>query len=210
MKHFTIAVALIVLTMVSINHTTKVKPVPLAKSLDQLPQRIKTFSMVDSRRFDNEVMASLGVDHYIMRRYRDKSGYTLWLYIGYYRSQTTGAIIHSPKHCLPGSGWNTLSKTKVDISTAFKSRKPLRINRMILFKGGKKQLVHYWYQGRGRIVASEYRDRLLMIIDSLFRGRSDGALVRITGEADQLEDALQRQQVFIDGLLPILTEYFQP
>jgi hypothetical protein len=37
----------------------------------------------------------------------------------------------------------------------------------------------YWYQGRGRIEASEYRDKINTVWDSTLRRRSDGAMVRV-------------------------------
>ncbi|HEX5707971.1 MAG TPA: exosortase-associated EpsI family protein, partial [Pyrinomonadaceae bacterium] len=36
-----------------------------------------------------------------------------------------------------------------------------------------------WYQGRGRAVASEYTDKLYVVLDSLRRRRSDGSMVRL-------------------------------
>ena len=38
----------------------------------------------------------------------------------------------------------------------------------------------YWYQGRGRVVASEYWGKIYTVIDSVRRRRSDGAMVRVT------------------------------
>jgi hypothetical protein len=38
----------------------------------------------------------------------------------------------------------------------------------------------YWYQGRGRAVASEYWGKVYTVIDSVRLRRSDGALVSVT------------------------------
>jgi EpsI family protein len=38
----------------------------------------------------------------------------------------------------------------------------------------------YWYQGRGRNVASEYWGKIYTVLDSVRLRRSDGAMVRIT------------------------------
>ena len=37
----------------------------------------------------------------------------------------------------------------------------------------------YWYQGRGRFEASEYQDKINTVLDSIFRRRSDGAMIRV-------------------------------
>jgi len=52
----------------------------------------------------------------------------------------------------------------------------------------------YWYQGRGRAVASEYWGKVYTVIDSVKLRRSDGAMVRVTvpisgSEADALRSA---------------------
>lgn len=210
MKQFFLALALIILTTVYITVFNTAEPVPLVKPLASLPPTIGGFTMAGSQTFDAAMMKNLGVDHYIMRQYRDKQGYSLWLYIGYYESQTEGSLIHSPRHCLPGSGWNTLSSDRIEIPAPVQDGESVVVNEMILGKGMQKQLVHYWYQGRGRITANEYLDRFFMILDSLTRRRSDGALVRITSDADVLSDSLQKQQEFCHDLLAILNNYFCP
>ena len=45
--------------------------------------------------------------------------------------------------------------------------------------GLDKQLVFYWYQGRGRVIASEYSGKFWMVADAISRNRTDGALVRV-------------------------------
>ena len=40
-------------------------------------------------------------------------------------------------------------------------------------------MVFYWYQSRGRVIASEYRAKFWMVADAISRNRTDAALVRI-------------------------------
>jgi EpsI family protein len=56
---------------------------------------------------------------------------------------------------------------------------PVRVNRYLLVNKQQRALVYYWYQGRGRVEASEYRVKLQLLRDSALRGRSDEALVRV-------------------------------
>jgi EpsI family protein len=98
------------------------------------------------------------------------------LYVGYYESQTRGKTIHSPKNCLPGSGWEALTSRAVPIAVAGGS---LVVNRYLLQRGEDRALVLYWYQGRGRVEANEYRVKWDLLRDAALHRRSDEALVRI-------------------------------
>ncbi|RJQ23898.1 EpsI family protein [Candidatus Parcubacteria bacterium] len=207
MKHFLVATILLIAALIYVNFLSSVHAVPLLRPLDDFPKQLGEFTMVSEQSFSDSIMESLGVDHYIMREYRDAAGYPLWLYIGYYESQSEGEIIHSPKHCMPGSGWDTVETQKISLSEIGASDAPTVINRMVMQRGLEKQLAHYWYQSRGRVVADEYLDRGYMILDSLVRKRSDGALIRITGSGNDLLLDIKRQQIFVFNLLNVLNLY---
>ena len=53
------------------------------------------------------------------------------------------------------------------------------VNRYLIQKGKEQALVLYWYQGRGRVVANEYRVKWNLLQDAARPRRSDEALVRI-------------------------------
>jgi EpsI family protein len=201
MKRFLIAAILLIAAIIYVNFLSSVQAVPLLHSLDDFPKQLGQFTMVAEQNFSDSVMNSLGVDHYIMREYQDKAGYPLWLYIGYYESQTEGEIIHSPKHCMPGSGWNAIQTEKISVPAPGDKNSSYTINQMLLQKGIDKQLAHYWYHSRGRVVADEYWDRAYMILDSILKRRSDGALVRITGPGNNLSADIDNQKAFVTDLL---------
>ena len=204
MKNFIVAVLLLAGTIIYTNFLSTVQAVVPLRPLSSFPQEIGSFTAVQDQVFDDQVLAALGVDHYIMRRYQDKDGYPLWLYVGFYETQAEGEIIHSPKHCMPGSGWNSLETTGVAVDSPVG---PVTINRMYLQKGLNKQLAHYWYHGRGRVVADEYIDRGYMVLDSLLKRRSDEALVRITGPGDDFERDSAKQLSFAEDVLTVLDEF---
>ncbi len=176
-------------------------PTPLKKPLSFFPKTIDGFSFQRASRMPSEVEKILGVDDYLMWDYcRQKK--CLSLYIGFFEEQQEGAMIHSPKHCMPGGGWLPVEEKIITLQTPSGS---IKINRFVLQKGGEKLLVYYWYQGRGRIVADEYRDRLYLLLDRLLKKRSDGALIRlITSYQAGAEKLLQE---FTLALLPILNEF---
>ena len=101
-----------------------------------------------------------------------------WLsvYVGYYNQQRRGKTIHSPKNCLPGSGWEALASTTMEIES---SVGPVTVNRYLLQRDNDQAVVLYWYQGRGRIQANEYAVKLDLLRDAALQRRSDEALVRL-------------------------------
>ncbi len=131
----------------------------------------------DEIRFSADVENVLRTTDYTMREYALADGRIANLYVGYYGSQRTGATYHSPQNCLPGAGWVMSSPSYIDITTG--DGKTFKANRYLLENGPYREVMIYWYQGRGRIEASEYNDKLNTIRDSVQRRRSDGAIVRV-------------------------------
>ncbi len=128
-------------------------------------------------RFDAGVESVLKTTDYTMREYSLPDGRIANIYVGYYVSQRTGATYHSPQNCLPGAGWVMTDPQYIDITTP--DGRTFRANRYTLENGPYKEVMIYWYQGRGRTEASEYTDKLNTIWDSVTRRRTDGALIRV-------------------------------
>jgi EpsI family protein len=98
------------------------------------------------------------------------------LFVAAFRTLSTGAGPHSPKNCLPGSGWSSLLSDKPTLETP---SGPITVNRYVVGRGAERALVLYWYQSRGRVVASEYKGRFWSIADAIRLNRTDTALVRV-------------------------------
>src|SRR5690606_34724806 len=94
----------------------------------------------------------------------------------YYDSQMQGKTIHSPKNCLPGAGWDALGATTTQVATANGS---VTVNQYVIQRDTERALVLYWYQGRGRVAASEYAVKWDLLRDAALHGRSEEALVRV-------------------------------
>ncbi len=72
----------------------------------------------------------------------------------------------------------------------------------------QKQIVLYWFQSGGRIIASEYMQKIWMVTDSITRHRTDGSFIRLTAPVVNDEQAsLNQLKEFIRHLMPILQEY---
>jgi len=139
-----------------------------------------------------------GMSNYLLRMYTPEAGGAeewVSVYVGYYESQMQGRTIHSPKNCLPGSGWEPLRATVAEIPVD--GRGAVEVNRYILQRGEEQALVLYWYQGRGRIEDNEYRVKFDLLKDAALKRRSDEALVRVVVPvAESEESAYQRAQTF--------------
>ena len=128
-------------------------------------------------RFDAQTMSVLRATDYLLRDYRLAQGQTANLYIGYYATQRDGASYHSPLNCLPGAGWNMVDPAMVTISPP--NGQGFLANKYVIENGGHRQLMIYWYQGRGRMIASEYWGKIYTVLDSVRLRRSDAAMVRV-------------------------------
>src|SRR5271167_2065624 len=173
-------------------YLSKREVTPTAKPLSDFPKQIAGFKAFADWPLEQMYIDSLGVTDYLNRGYFSPSEGQLGLYIGYFRSQRTGASIHSPKNCLPGSGWQPEEATIYELPLEDGRKVP--INLYILRKDLDEQLVLYWYQAHGRVVASEYWGKFYLVYDALRLNRTDAALVRITTPVLHGDEAQARER----------------
>ena len=149
------------------------------KQLKDFPDQLGDWQKSNpDQNIDEATMKVLRASDYLIRDYRRPDGEVANVYVGYYATQRDGASYHSPLNCLPGSGWILSSPESVTI--LLPDGKSFTANKYVIQNGEYKDLMIYWYQGRGRAVASEYWGKVYTVVDSLLRRRSDGALVRVT------------------------------
>ena len=164
------------------------------KALKDFPAQIGSWRQIgDDIRFDDETEKVLRADDYLSRNFVSRGG-TASLYVGYYATQRNGATYHSPLNCLPGSGWVMTDPARVTI-TPTGGGAPFEANRFVIANGSDRALMIYWYQGRGRAVASEYWGKIYTVLDSVRRRRSDGAMVRVMVPLGNSQDEAQENAV---------------
>ena len=165
------------------------------KALSSVPQKLGEWRQKgDEIRFDAQTESVLRTSDYTMREYYAADGREANVYVGYYASQRSGATYHSPQNCLPGAGWIMKEPERIEIKTP--SGKAFTANRFIIENGIYKEVLIYWYEGRGRIEADEYKDKIYTIWDSVWRRRSDGAMVRVMTSVG--DDEQESTRVAID------------
>jgi EpsI family protein len=204
-----VATLCLVAASVVIGRASKMESVPPRASFATFPMTIGGWDGRDAGTFDDRVLRVLAVDDYLNRAYvsqRRAAG----LYIGYYRSQRQGETIHSPLNCLPGSGWEPIAKDRVALDVGASA--PIHVNEFLIEKGLDRQVVLYWYQSHGRIVASEYWGKAYLVFDALRLNRTDGAMVRIISPVNDREPggelaARNIAREFATTLFPLLSRY---
>ena len=176
------------------------------KPLQDFPQSIGAWQKTGSDQIlDNETLKVLRASDYLLRDFR-KSDQVANLYVGYYASQRTGATYHSPLNCLPGSGWTLSEPGKARIGLPDGSN--FVANKYVIQNGDYKSMMIYWYQGRGRNVASEYWGKIYTVFDSVRLRRSDGAMVRVTVPIRDSEAAAEQTAVeFASTASSVLPEF---
>ena len=199
-----VVTALIVSAGAAVRYASARETTAARSQLSELPLDIDGWQGFEAVPLADDVVATLGVDDYVNRQYH-RGKLPIATYIGYYASQRSGDTIHSPQNCLPGAGWLPVASGphRIDAGGA-----PVTVARYDIVKGLDRQVVLYWYQGRGRVVAGEYANKGWLMLDAARYGRSDGGLVRLIAPArGNLDDAVREVTAFAAALLSRLPHY---
>jgi EpsI family protein len=149
--------------------------VPLTSPLSTLLREVDGYAAKDQTLSADEQRVA-GMSTYMARVYQRGDSVAFTTLVTYYERQTQGRTIHSPRNCLPGAGWEILTAGRQQIAVAGDKRV---INRYLLRNGKTTAVAYYWYQGRGRVTASEYAVKWNLLRDAALLGRTEEALVRV-------------------------------
>ena len=179
------------------------------QNLESFPRQIGAWQQTGGdQRFDNATLNVLRASDYLLRNYRTLDGQVANFYVGYYASQRDGATFHSPLNCLPGTGWVLTNPGRVTITPSGKNS--FVANRYLIQNGDRQELLVYWYQGRGRAVASEYWGKVYTVLDSVRLRLSDGAMVRVTVPVRKSEAEALRSAVDLSAAAAMVLPEFVP
>lgn len=161
------------------------RAVPLAAPLKTVLADAPGYRIQDQKLSDEERRIA-GMSDYVARVYWRDSTAAFTTFVSYYERQTQGQTIHSPRNCLPGAGWEILSGAEEPVTIGGKT---YLLNRYVLKKGPATAVAYYWYQGRGRAVANEYRVKWNLLRDAAIAGHTEEALVRVVVPVEMPKDA---------------------
>lgn len=181
---------------------------PIKQSLANFPKTLADYKALSSRQSTEAVIELLGVDDYIEYNYATPDGHGLNFYAAFYESVGIGGGYHSPKNCIPGGGWGIDAVKTVEILPK-DGRGPVTVSVMIIRNRNEYQVVLYWYQNRGRIIYSEYWEKIYQVLDAIVMKRRDGTFVRLLASAPggDIQQAEKKLQHFAGLVLPELDNF---
>jgi EpsI family protein len=155
-----------------------------------------------------ETLEVLRADDTLDRLYLDTASRRgVILFIAFFKTQRYGQSPHSPKNCLPGSGWEPVAgMSSRPALEAPGEAQPIVINKYVTEHGDEQSVTLYWYQSHGRVIASEFAAKFWSIADSVRYHRSDTAIVKVTIGVDNgdIETATKTGYDFIHAMFPAL------
>jgi EpsI family protein len=155
-----------------------------------------------------EILEVLHADDTLDRLYVDPATRRgVVLFVAFFKTQRYGQSPHSPKNCLPGSGWEPVAgMSSRPAVQAPGEEHPIIINKYVTEHGDEQSVTLYWYQSHGRVIASEFEAKFWSIADSIRYHRSDTAIVKITISVNNgdIETAANTGYEFIKAMFPAL------
>jgi EpsI family protein len=211
-KRFLYAVTLVLLVQAALfysaSRSEKIRPI---SPLQYFPMDVPGWKTIRDMPIEPEVQEVLRADDTLNRLYVNAtSSAQAYLFVAYFRSQRAGQTPHSPKNCLPGSGWEALTTGYVTVPVAGEPQ-PVTINRYVVERGNEKSVVLYWYQSHQRVIANEFAAKFWLVADSIRYHRSDTSLVRVVvpiSENDRAK-AMRTGVSFVQSMYPLLRQYMR-
>jgi EpsI family protein len=155
--------------------------------------------------FNDNILNVLKPTDYLSRQYKNNGGNTVDLYIGYHGGGKGGGEIHSPKHCLPGSGWYEVSSRSGILGIPGGS---INLVRAVYQKGENRELFIYWFLVRDRSISNEYSLKMAEITNSALFRRRDASFIRVSVPIEiDIDQAVTRGEQFIKDFEPLFREF---
>jgi EpsI family protein len=200
------ATLLIVLQGALIYSAVRPEAIPAGRPLSMLPATLGSWTLLQEGVIDDDTRNVLKADD-LLNRFYASGNQGANLFVAAFRSQRNGKTPHSPKNCLPGTGWTPLNSRQVAIDVG--RAMPIVVNRYVVARGDDRSLVLYWYQSRDRAIASEYTAKFWVVVDAMRLNRTDTALVRVVVPiVNRDEDAAAKSATdFVKAFYGTLREY---
>jgi exosortase D (VPLPA-CTERM-specific) len=179
--------------------------VPMNKPLDQFPRVVSGWRMTQEYSMTPDIQKVLMATDTLSRSYTTADGKTVDIYIGYHGGGKESGEIHSPKHCLPGSGWQEVSTQSRLLEV---SGTKINLVQAVYQKGGNRELFLYWFQVQSKTISDEYSLKIAEITNSILNRRRDASFIRVSLPygADEPGAAATGER-FIGDFMPVIHEF---
>ena len=182
--------------------THRDKPTPLPDSLSNFPSAFGDWRLFKEAYFDQQALDMLRPTEYLSKRYARQDGAVVDIYVGFHDGARQSGGIHSPKNCLPGSGWFEVSSEQVKVNL---KEQPLDVVVSVYQHGASTDLILYWFQVGGESVSNEYSMKIHEVLNSVRYGRRDAAFIRIIVPiSGSKEAAMAQAEDFLKAMYPSL------
>ncbi len=204
-KAVRIATVLVIAQAAVLYSSQRQEYMPVIRPLAGFPLDLGSWHFAQEGVVDEETRAILKADDLLLRGYTDERGRRADLFVAAFRTQRTGAVPHSPKNCLPGSGYVPLLSDEITLEVG----RPITVNRYVVAHGSERSLVLYWYQSRDRVIAKEYTAKFWTMADAIRLNRTDTALVRVVVPliGDDQQEATAAAMDFVKSFFGPLREF---
>ncbi|MBJ6723696.1 EpsI family protein [Geomonas sp. Red875] len=179
--------------------------VPTAAQLATFPVNLNGWRVEGEFAISDEVQKVLRATDVLSRAYIDPQGKRVAVYVGYHAGGKDSGEIHSPKHCLPGSGWLEMSSVRRQLDLP---QGKLNLVQAIYRKGESSEMFLYWFQVRDKSISDEFSLKVAEIVNSVLYQRRDASFIRVSVPFEGDERQAQRTaERFITDVLPTLRQF---
>lgn len=174
------------------------------KPLKNFPLIIENWKYSSDIHLSKDIVSVLKVDDYLFRSFHNGNT-TVNLYIGYYQSHRRFGEIHTPEHCQAGGGWEVISERTKYLKIPGRNIK-VKFIEAVYKKELEKKVFIFWYQLNQKYITNFFSYKIHIVLNSLFKHRSDAAFVRITTPIynDNIDEAIKRAEDFIIKAVPVI------
>lgn len=127
------------------------------------------------------ILEALNPDIIFSGSFANAGGRRVRLLFQYYSPRNRLGGPHSPRNCLPGSGWLIEESGERIIELG---NRTIRCGRFLIRFEAKRYIMDFWYITRYGETASDYALKLHLMATSLMFRPHDLAFVRVVGDAD--------------------------
>jgi EpsI family protein len=179
--------------------------VPTNLPFSQFPEKVQSWQLLQREEFSADVLKVLKPTDYLSRLYKNSTGKTVGLYVGYHGGGENGGEIHSPKNCLPSSGWHKVVSHREKLGISGGS---INLVRAVYQKDERKELFIYWFQVRDRSISDEYSLKIAEIVNSALYRRRDASFIRVSVPVvSGIDQAVAEGEQFIRDFEPVFRAF---
>ena len=205
---FRLSISLLVVTLLGVLSIAARPPLKVTDvRLDHIPMQMESLVGTELY-FEDSVYQVLNADGNLLRNYASPDGEVVNLYIGYYGTQKGGRAEHLPQYCFTGQGWSIEKWDFVSFDSP--GMGTVRVNRLMVKKGGERQLVYFWFQSEATVMATGWEQNWYKFHHRLLQDRNDGTLVRVAldlsvGKEGEAEERAKR---FSQIVMPLVSQFW--